>query len=180
MKLAIKLFDKVKEIRRNLRLSELELVEGVKIAKKGNWFNTRYDYAEIFGGGRELVDCSEESLRHGRMSISDYSTAYLTATERGHFVVKSEGLNRVIECDTILRISNLTFHDNCKHYYFLNGRDTGFVRDYTPSMGAGMPRDSVNNFGDESEKGFYVERCSLLIEAMGIVVGRIIMGKKTK
>ncbi|MFA5992664.1 MAG: hypothetical protein WC796_03090 [Candidatus Pacearchaeota archaeon] len=174
-----RLFGKESRVSRVVDRTELEILKdlkGIKIAEPGYWFNTRYDYAEILGGGREFRDSRKCDLRHGSMDLGDYSTAYLSALGQGSFVVRSEKLSRDVECDSVLRILNTLFGNSCMHYYFYQAKDTGFVRNFCPSMGGGNPQDYFENPSYQLKQPA-LKRCAPLIRGMELTLGRSIIDR---
>jgi len=163
--------------RKSKRLGELIEENKIKIAESGKWFNSREDYIEIFGGGVDKKDCN---LRYAKMNINPYRIYEgITATEKGHIVVFSKKCGP-IKCDTIIRQTSQTLYgENTQSYYYLDGKYTGFNREFTPSMGGGTPNDDLN---DPRYKLSSLELKSLspLIEAMEITIGRTLIERPTE
>jgi len=137
----------------------LESTNGIIVAKEGCWFNTRYDYAEVFGGG--MSESEGSIMRYARMPET-----YITVAQKGKMTVKSDSQGD-FECDTILRSNNR--FSSCKHLYFNEGNFTGLYRKFTPSMGGGTPTDKIVDYCKIED---IVKYSQPLIRRMEIEVGR--------
>jgi len=172
--------DKLWQIVENLEKKELE-EKGVQIAEPGKFWNTRFEYAEVQGFGVSyfngepihqeggLKKSEDLVLRHGRyIHPFVWSEQYLTVAERGKMTVVSKLGD--FDCDLILRDNPTSpLWGDCDHMYFLNKEFTGYLREFTPSMMGGTPKDRRVDYEKIRNK---VEWSIPLIRRMELELGR--------
>lgn len=148
----------------------------VEICKPEKCYNSRYQYTETFGGGITFNGCKSEDMRYGSQKRYNNNKIkyFIETVPKGTFSVKSEKLHKTIEADTILRlIIDGTFGSYSRNYYFLNGKDTKFSRDFTPSMYDDKePDDSFEDYRYLYNADRKSDDARPLIHAMELTLGK--------
>jgi len=188
MKIIKKIRRKVQEYGEKLEeklQNSLNKSHGITIAEPGKIFNNRYEYAESFGGGIELDEGSQ--IRAGMMK-NDETYMSINALDKGKMRVFSEkGAVKcdgkwAIECDTILRYRGNPAYNEARSFYFNDGKDTGIIRIFTPTMYGGKPKDvglgdriweRENLLGEDSK--YRLQKLDPLIDAMEFELGRTLI-----